>query len=44
MVYGVILMALALYRAAEYWRMSIGLKGFTLVKALIMDQVMYFSL
>lgn len=44
MVYGVILMALALYKATEYWRMSKGLKGITLVKVLIMDQVIYFAL
>lgn len=44
MIYGVILMALALYKAVEYWRMSRGFKGFTLVKVLIVDQVMYFAL
>lgn len=43
MVYEIILMTLALYRAAEYWRMSAGLKSFTLVKVLIIDQVIYFS-
>ena len=35
-------MALALYKAAEYWRMSAGFKGFTLVKVLIYDQILYF--
>lgn len=42
MVYGIILMGLALYKAAEYWRMSAGFKGFALVKVLIKDQVLYF--
>ncbi|EJC99466.1 uncharacterized protein FOMMEDRAFT_160521 [Fomitiporia mediterranea MF3/22] len=44
MVYGFILMLLALYKAAEYWRMSAGLKGFKLVKILIRDQIIYFLL
>ncbi|EJC99054.1 uncharacterized protein FOMMEDRAFT_161282 [Fomitiporia mediterranea MF3/22] len=43
MVFGVILMALALYKAAEYWRESAGFQGFTLVKVLIQDQLIYFS-
>ena len=37
-------MALALYKAAEYWKMSAGFKGFTLVKVLIEDQIVYFLL
>ena len=37
-------MALALYKAAEYWRMSAGFKGFRLVKVLIEDQLLYFFL
>ncbi|KAL5524819.1 hypothetical protein ACEPAF_9965 [Sanghuangporus sanghuang] len=44
LVYGLILLVLALYKAAEYWRLSAGFKGFTLVKVLIQDQVMYFAL
>lgn len=44
MVYGIILMALALYKAAEFWRLSSGLKGFYLVKVLIIDQAIYFVL
>ena len=44
MVYGTILMVLALYKAAEYWKMSAGFKGFTLVKILIRDQAIYFML
>lgn len=42
MVYGVILMVMAIYKAAEYWRMSSGFKGFNLVKILIIDQAVYF--
>ncbi|EJC99467.1 uncharacterized protein FOMMEDRAFT_160522 [Fomitiporia mediterranea MF3/22] len=44
MVYGLVLMLLALYKAAEYWRMSAGLKGFKLVEILIRDQMIYFFL
>lgn len=44
MAYGVILMALALYKAAEFWRLSSGFKGFNLMKVLIIDQAIYFVL
>lgn len=44
MVYGVIFMVLAFYKAAEFWRMSGGFKGFDLVKVLIVDQAIYFIL
>ncbi|EJC99475.1 uncharacterized protein FOMMEDRAFT_160533 [Fomitiporia mediterranea MF3/22] len=44
MVYGLILMSLALYKAAEYWRMEAGLKGSKLVNVLIRDQTIYFVL
>ena len=44
MVYGTILMVLAIYKALEYWKISAGSKGFTLVKILIRDQVLYFML
>ena len=44
MIYGAILMVLALYKAAEYWKISAGFKGFTLVKVLIRDQALYFIL
>lgn len=44
MVYGLVLMALALYKAAEYWEMSAGFKSFTLVKVLVEDQIVYFML
>ena len=35
--YGVILMILALYKATEYWKLSAGFEGFTLVKVLVLD-------
>lgn len=44
MIYGVILMALAIYKAAEFWSMSSGFKGLDLVKVLVVDQVIYFVL
>jgi hypothetical protein len=44
MVYGVILMILAIYKATDFWRLSSGFKGFTLVKVLIVDQAIYFTL
>ncbi|KAI5114780.1 hypothetical protein M0805_005350 [Coniferiporia weirii] len=36
------LMALALYKAAHFWRESAGFNGLELVKVLIQDQVLYF--
>ncbi|OCB83890.1 hypothetical protein A7U60_g9096 [Sanghuangporus baumii] len=44
MVYNLVLMILAVYKAGEYWRMSAGLKGFQLVKVVIKDQIIYFIL
>lgn len=44
MVYGVILMALATHKAAEFWRQSSDFKGLNLVKVLIIDQVIYFAM
>ena len=44
MTYGTILLVLALYKAAEYWQLSSGFKGFHLVLVLIRDQVLYFGL
>ncbi|KAL5500826.1 hypothetical protein ACEPAH_9213 [Sanghuangporus vaninii] len=44
LVYGTILMILALYKAAGYWKMSAGFEGFALVKVLIQDQILYFIL
>ncbi|KAL5501239.1 hypothetical protein ACEPAH_9626 [Sanghuangporus vaninii] len=43
MSFGLILMGLILYKAAEYWKISTGFKGFELIKVLIRDQVVYFS-
>ncbi|KAL5514178.1 hypothetical protein ACEPAG_2266 [Sanghuangporus baumii] len=43
-VYGMILLVLALYKAAEYWKLSSGFKGFHLVRVLIQDQVIYYGL
>ncbi|KAH8109854.1 hypothetical protein DFH11DRAFT_1746854 [Phellopilus nigrolimitatus] len=42
MLYAVILMVLALYKAAEHWRETAGFSQFTLVKVLIQDQAIYF--
>ncbi|KAI5117640.1 hypothetical protein M0805_008446 [Coniferiporia weirii] len=42
LIYGVILMALALYKAAEHWRVSGNFSGFNLVKILVQDQAIYF--
>ncbi|KAI5118187.1 hypothetical protein M0805_005000 [Coniferiporia weirii] len=39
-----VLMFLALYKAAEFWRASARFKGLTLVRVLIQDQVVYFVL
>ena len=36
-------MALAIYKSAEYWKMSAGFKSFGLVKILIRDQALYFA-
>ncbi|KAL5498496.1 hypothetical protein ACEPAH_1849 [Sanghuangporus vaninii] len=43
MVYGMILLVLALYKAAEYWKLSSGFMGFHLVRVLIQDQVIYYG-
>ncbi|KAH8106566.1 hypothetical protein DFH11DRAFT_1863533 [Phellopilus nigrolimitatus] len=42
MLYGITLMILALYKAAEHWRETAGFSQFTLVKVLIQDQAIYF--
>ncbi|KAH8109219.1 hypothetical protein DFH11DRAFT_1548514 [Phellopilus nigrolimitatus] len=42
MLYAIILMILALYKAAEHWRETSGFSQFTLVKVLIQDQAIYF--
>ncbi|KAH8109226.1 hypothetical protein DFH11DRAFT_1814401 [Phellopilus nigrolimitatus] len=42
MLFAIILMTLALYKAAEHWRETAGFSQFTLVKVLIQDQAIYF--
>ncbi|KAH8109188.1 hypothetical protein DFH11DRAFT_1515907, partial [Phellopilus nigrolimitatus] len=42
LLYAIILMVLALYKAAEHWRETAGFSQFTLVKVLIQDQAIYF--
>ncbi|KAL5498493.1 hypothetical protein ACEPAH_1846 [Sanghuangporus vaninii] len=44
MVYGLILLALSLYKAFEYWKMSTSLRAFPLVKVLVEDQIIYYFL
>ncbi|KAH8109851.1 hypothetical protein DFH11DRAFT_1547939 [Phellopilus nigrolimitatus] len=41
-LFAIILMVLALYKAAEHWRETAGFSQFTLVKVLIQDQAVYF--
>ncbi|KAH8106468.1 hypothetical protein DFH11DRAFT_1518171, partial [Phellopilus nigrolimitatus] len=41
-LYATILMALALYKAAEHWRETAGFGQFALIKVLIQDQAIYF--
>lgn len=36
-------MVLALYQAADFWRVSGGFKGLTLIKVIIRDQVIYYA-
>lgn len=42
MVFGLIMMALVLYQATDFWRVSRGFKGFTLAKVIVRDQVIYY--
>ena len=44
MMYGLILLALALYNASEYWKLSAGFRGLYLVRVLIQDQVLFYGL
>ena len=44
MIYGLILLALSAYKAAEYWKMSKSFRAFPLVKVLIEDQIIYYIL
>ncbi|EJD07103.1 uncharacterized protein FOMMEDRAFT_152461 [Fomitiporia mediterranea MF3/22] len=43
LIYGMILLCLALFKAAEYWRISSNFKGFHLVRVLVEDQVIYYG-
>lgn len=42
LIYGGVLMTLAMYKAAIMWKETAGLKGLGLVKVLIRDQAFYF--
>ncbi|KAI5119378.1 hypothetical protein M0805_001054 [Coniferiporia weirii] len=42
LVYGSILMILAIYKASKFWRLSAGFSNFSVVKILIEDQAVYF--
>ncbi|KAL5521857.1 hypothetical protein ACEPAF_1701 [Sanghuangporus sanghuang] len=42
MSFGLILMCLALYKAAQYWEECAGIRGLLLVNVLIRDQAIYF--
>ncbi|KAL5534893.1 hypothetical protein ACEPAF_2983 [Sanghuangporus sanghuang] len=44
MAYGVVLLALALRKAMQYWKMTSGFKTSRLVNVLIQDQIIYFLL
>ncbi|KAI5116897.1 hypothetical protein M0805_004165 [Coniferiporia weirii] len=44
LAYELLLMILALYKAASFWTASEGFSGFNLVKILIVDQAVYFAL
>ncbi|EJD03183.1 uncharacterized protein FOMMEDRAFT_20352 [Fomitiporia mediterranea MF3/22] len=44
LVYDLLIMGLTLVRAAEFWHLSTGFRGFTLVKIIVFDQFIYFSL
>lgn len=44
LAYGLLLLALAVYKAAEYWRESAGFHGFALVTILVRDQAIYLLL
>ena len=37
-------MILSITKGIEYWRESAGFKGFTLVKILVRDQIVYYAL
>ncbi|KAL5514184.1 hypothetical protein ACEPAG_2272 [Sanghuangporus baumii] len=43
LLYGLILLILALYKAAEYWRLSARFTDFRLVRVVVQDQVLYYG-
>ncbi|KAL5476988.1 hypothetical protein ACEPAI_3174 [Sanghuangporus weigelae] len=43
MVYGLLLLVLAIYKAIEFWKLSPGFKDFRLVRVLVKDQVLYYG-
>ena len=42
MIYGLLLMLLALYKAAALWKAQPGMNTLRLIKVLVRDQVVYF--
>ncbi|KAH8109349.1 hypothetical protein DFH11DRAFT_944844 [Phellopilus nigrolimitatus] len=44
MLYAIILMVLAIYKAAQHWRESVGFSQSNLLTVLIQDQAIYFTL
>ena len=42
MVYGLLLMSLAVYKAAALWKTQPGMNTTRLIKVLVRDQVLYF--
>ncbi|EJD03182.1 uncharacterized protein FOMMEDRAFT_134292 [Fomitiporia mediterranea MF3/22] len=44
LAYELLIMGLTLARAVEFWQLSAGFKGLTLVKIVVLDQIMYFAL
>ena len=44
LIYAIVLIVLALHKAASFWKLSAGFRGVVLVKVLIKDQVLYFLL
>ncbi|EJD00526.1 uncharacterized protein FOMMEDRAFT_159258 [Fomitiporia mediterranea MF3/22] len=43
LIYGTTLLCLAVFKAAEYWKMSSGFKGFHLIRVLVEDQILYYG-
>lgn len=42
MIYGLLLMSMALYKATALWKAQTGMNTIRLVKVLVRDQVVYF--